>query len=71
VVKDKAHFIPPAIDPVIGHCKTDNGLDRNYLKGVQGDKINAILSACGFDIHKLLRKIIFLLYKFTKVYLLE
>lgn len=49
------------IEPVIGHCKTDNGLDRNYLKGVEGDKINAILSACGFNIRKLLRKIIFLL----------
>jgi len=47
------------IEPVIGHCKSDNGLDRNYLKGVEGDRINAIMSSCGFNIRKLLRKIIF------------
>lgn len=47
------------IEPVIGHCKFDNRLDRNYLKGVEGDKMNAILSACGFNIRKLLRRIIF------------
>jgi IS5 family transposase len=48
-----------AIEPVIGHCKADNRLDRNYLKGVEGDRANAILSACGFNIRKLLRKILF------------
>jgi IS5 family transposase len=47
------------IEPVIGHCKADNRLDRNYLKGVEGDRVNAILSACGFNIRKLLRKILF------------
>jgi IS5 family transposase len=51
------------IEPVIGHCKLDNGLDRNYLKGVEGDKVNAILSACGFNIRKLLQKIIFWLLR--------
>ncbi len=54
------------IEPVIGHCKSDNGLDRNYLKGVEGDKVNAILSACGFNIRKLLRKIIFWLCRFIQ-----
>ena len=47
------------IEPVVGHCKSDNRLDRNYLKGTEGDKINAILSACGFNIRKLLRRILF------------
>ena len=47
------------IEPVIGHCKTNNRLDGNYLKGTQGDKINAIMSACGFNIRRLLRKILF------------
>lgn len=51
------------IEPVIGHCKLDNGLGRNYLKGVEGDRMNAILSACGFNIRKLLRKIIFWLLR--------
>jgi IS5 family transposase len=54
------------IEPVIGHCKSDNGLDRNYLKGVEGDKVNAILSACGFNIRKLLRKIIFWLLQIIR-----
>jgi IS5 family transposase len=53
------------IEPVIGHCKSDYRMDRNYLKGVEGDKINAIMSACGFNIRKLLRKIIFWLLDFA------
>lgn len=44
-----------AIEPIIGHMKTDNRLSRNYLKGTQGDSINAILAACGFNLRKLLR----------------
>jgi len=51
------------IEPVIGHVKSDNRLDRNYLKGIEGDKMNAILSACGFNIRKLLRKILFWLLR--------
>ncbi|MFH1888297.1 MAG: hypothetical protein ABIM40_16545 [Pseudomonadota bacterium] len=30
-------------------------MDRNRLKGVEGDRINAILSAAGMNFHKLLR----------------
>ena len=43
-----------AIEPVIGHVKSDNGMDRNRLKGIEGDKINALLSGCGFNMRKLL-----------------
>jgi len=43
-----------AIEPVIGHVKSDNGMARNLLKGIEGDKINAILSGCGFNMRKLL-----------------
>ena len=46
-----------AIEPVIGHLKQDNGLNCNRLKGKLGDKLNAILSACGFNFRKLLRAI--------------
>jgi IS5 family transposase len=49
------------IEPVIGHCKQDNSLARNHLKVVEGDRVNSILSACVFNIRKLLRKILFLL----------
>lgn len=33
-----------AIEPVIGHVKSDNGMARNRLQGTEGDKINALLS---------------------------
>jgi len=48
-----------AIEPIIGHLKTDNGLDRNYLMGEEGDRINAILAGCGANIRKVLRAILF------------
>lgn len=56
-----------AIEPVIGHMKSDNRLNRNYLKGKKGDEINAILSGCGFNLRKLLAA--FLLPNFTERYL--
>lgn len=34
-----------AVEPVIGHMKSDGKLDRNCLQGELGDKINALL--CG------------------------
>jgi len=54
-----------AIEPVIGHCKSDGHLDRNFLKGRGGDQFNAVMSAVGYNLRlilkwlrKLLRKII-------------
>ncbi len=38
-----------AIEPVIGHLKTDGRLGRNFLKGRNGDKINAILAGAGHN----------------------
>jgi hypothetical protein len=35
--------------------KSDHGIDRNYLRGETGDKINALLAGCGFNMKKLLR----------------
>ena len=43
-----------AIEPTIGHVKSDNRMGRNYLKGVAGDMMNAILSACGYNMRKLI-----------------
>jgi IS5 family transposase len=42
-----------AIEPIFGHLKSDNRLERNLLKGKDGDHINAILAACGFNLRKL------------------
>jgi IS5 family transposase len=38
-----------AIEPVIGHMKTDGHLGRCYHKGSAGDAVNAILSAVGYN----------------------
>ena len=44
-----------AIEPIIGHMKSDHGMDRNWLKGEDGDRINVLMAACGFNMKKLLR----------------
>ena len=44
-----------AIEPIIGHSKSDHRLNRNQLAGSLGDQLNVILSACGFNIKKLIR----------------
>lgn len=44
-----------AVEPGIGHLKHEHRMDRNRLKGKQGDKINAILSAAGMNFSKLLK----------------
>ena len=48
-----------AIEPTIGHLKSDNRMNRNYLTGREGDKINALLSAAGYNLRKLLRWVVF------------
>jgi IS5 family transposase len=50
-----------SIEPTIGHLKSDNRLDRNYLKGQLGDKLNVILAAAGYNFRKLLRGVFFAL----------
>jgi transposase, IS5 family len=44
-----------AVEPVIGHLKDDHRMRRNYLKGRDGDRINAVLAAAGFNFSLLLR----------------
>lgn len=43
-----------AIEPSIGHLKEDRRMERCRLKGTEGDKINAVLSAAGMNFAKLL-----------------
>ena len=42
-----------AIEPVIGHLKGEHKLERNHLLGQEGDRINALLTGCGFNLRKL------------------
>jgi IS5 family transposase len=44
-----------AIEPVIGHCKDDGHLGCNYLKGRNGDQINAVMSAVGYNFRLILK----------------
>ena len=44
-----------AVEPVIGHLKAEHRLGRNYLKGRDGDRMNAVLAAAGYNFHLLRR----------------
>jgi transposase, IS5 family len=52
--KRKKHSKRAAIEPVIGHLKTDYRLCRNYLKGVLGDLMNVILSAAAMNFKRVM-----------------
>ena len=41
-----------AIEPIIGHLKSDFRLARNYLKGFIGDQINLLLAATAWNLKK-------------------
>ena len=43
-----------AVEPVIGHIKNGHRMNRNYLAGPQGDAINAVLAAAGYNFRLLL-----------------
>ncbi len=43
-----------AIEPKIGHLKSDHRMGRNFLKGASGDRMNALLAGIGANIRKLL-----------------
>ena len=45
------------IEPVIGHLKQDHRMSRNYLLDNDGDKINTILAATGFNLRKMLQRL--------------
>lgn len=52
------------IEPVIGHMKQDGHLERNPLKGIEGDVINVMLCAIGHNLRLLLawfRKLLLLI----------
>lgn len=41
-----------AIEPMIGHLKSDYRLSKNYLKGATGDVINLLMAACAWNLKK-------------------
>ena len=42
------------IEAIISHLKKDHGLGLNYLQGIAGDGLNALLSATGYNLKLLL-----------------
>ena len=46
-----------AVEPIIGHLKSDHGMARNWLKGSFGDAVHVVLCAAGFNFKWLLRAI--------------
>ena len=46
-----------AIEPMIGHMKTDGRLSRCALKGTLGDALHAVLCGCGHNIRLILAHI--------------
>ncbi len=44
-----------AIEPVIGHLKSEHRMGRNYLWHSRGDAINAVLAAVGYNFRRLNR----------------
>ena len=43
-----------AVEPVIGHLKSDHRMSRNHLAHTAGDAINAVLAAAGYNFRRLL-----------------
>ena len=43
------------IEPVIGHCKSDHRLGRNFYKGLFGDSINVMLAAAAYNFKRAMR----------------
>lgn len=56
-----------SIEPIIGHTKTDNRMDRNYLKGQAGDRINAMLAASGRNLRKWMALFLFVFFDLRNI----
>ena len=56
-VKRKNFRRRAAIEPVIGHLKTDFRMGQNYLHGKNSPQINAFLAATGWNLKKMMRKL--------------
>jgi IS5 family transposase len=60
-----------AIEPIIGHLKSDYRLARNYLKGFVGDQINLFLAATAWNLKKWMNLYFFAVFSKNYTLLLE
>ena len=51
-----------AIEPIIGHVKSDHRMQKNYLKGFVGDEINLLLAATAFNLKKWMNNFLAMLF---------
>jgi IS5 family transposase len=56
-VKKKKFRRRAAIEPVIGHLKTDFRMNQNYLSGNNSPQINAFLAATGWNLKKMMNQL--------------
>jgi len=59
-----------AVEPAIGHLKSDNRMDRCWLQGALGDALHALSCAAGYNIRWLLRALARLGFKLVLLRLL-
>jgi len=58
-----------AIEPIIGHVKSDHRMQRNYLKGFVGDEINLLLACAAFNLKKWMNDFLTILFLVRIAYL--
>ena len=51
-----------SIEPRIGHLKSDFRLNRNFLKGIEGDAINAMMAAAASNFRIFIRQLLSFLF---------
>lgn len=56
-----------AIEPIIGHLKSDHRMARNYLKGTIGDRINLLMAAAAWNLKQWLLAIFWLFIPWRKL----
>lgn len=54
--KKKRHRRRAAIEPVIGHLKSDYRMLRNFLKGDFGDSVNVMMAAAAMNFKRMMNK---------------
>ncbi len=54
--RKRIHQKRAAIEPIIGHLKSDHRLGRNFYKGMVGDTMNVMLAAAAFNFKRMMRK---------------
>jgi len=60
-----------AIEPIIGHVKSDHRMQKNYLKGFIGDEINLLLAAAAFNLKKWMNHFLALIFMLKIVLLVH